>query len=125
MIRFFIDECLTPDLVGLAQSRGFEATHVTFLGRNGRPDWYLVPLAIAGDYIFVTNNAKDFRRIYLKLEVHPGLIVILPKALKAGQETLFDSVLAYLKELPDLVNKILEIDADGRIAVRDWAASPD
>jgi len=40
-MRFLIDECLHASLVELAQTAGFDATHVSHLGLGGTPDWAL------------------------------------------------------------------------------------
>lgn len=76
--RFLFDECLSPDLAQLAHSLGFEAFHVRDLHRLGSSDPSLALLAIERNYVFVTNNRIDFTQIYRKLELHPGLVIILP-----------------------------------------------
>jgi hypothetical protein len=63
-VRFLIDECPHTSLVGVAQERGHEASHVNWLGLSGETDWGLMPRVIQGDFTFVTNNAADFRRLY-------------------------------------------------------------
>ena len=72
MIRFLIDECQTPDLVGVARARWIPAEHVARIGKSSSPDWRVVELVLDGDYALVTNNAKDFRRLYTGMEIHPG-----------------------------------------------------
>jgi predicted nuclease of predicted toxin-antitoxin system len=63
-VKFLIDECLSPELVGLARKRGHrESTHVTWLGLRSRKDWTIVRRAIDDGYVLVTNNATDFRRL--------------------------------------------------------------
>ena len=67
MTKFLIDEGLSPTLVQLARERGHgESTHVNWLGLRGETDWGLMPRIIEGDFTFVTNNAKDFRKLYAK-----------------------------------------------------------
>lgn len=61
--RFLIDECLSLDLTGVARARGHDPGHVVRFGKAGVKDWYLVPFIIEHDLIFVTNNARDFRRL--------------------------------------------------------------
>ncbi|TGU23603.1 DUF5615 family PIN-like protein, partial [Mesorhizobium sp. M4B.F.Ca.ET.150.01.1.1] len=78
-MRFLIDECLHTSLVAVAQERGHEANHVNWLGLSGETDWDLMPLIIDEDFTFVTNNAKDFRKLYAKEPVHAGLIIVVPQ----------------------------------------------
>jgi predicted nuclease of predicted toxin-antitoxin system len=76
-VKFLIDECLSPELVGLARKRGHgESTHVTWLGLRSRKDWTLVRRAIDDGYVVVTNNATDFRRLLGLQKMHAGLVCI-------------------------------------------------
>lgn len=118
--RFLFDECLTKSLPDVAHSLGYEATHALFLDRAGASDRLLAAWAVERDYVMVTNNRADFVRIYERLELHPGLIVILPNVTADRQRRLFARVVAALPGLGDLVNKRLEIDVDGRIEIGDW-----
>jgi predicted nuclease of predicted toxin-antitoxin system len=54
MDRFLIDECLSADLVAIAKARGYDASHVSYLGKAGWQDWNLVSHAVDNDYIVVT-----------------------------------------------------------------------
>jgi hypothetical protein len=55
--RFLIDECLSAALVAVAKARGFEADHVTHIGKTGWQDWNLVPYAVA-------NHSWDGNDVY-------------------------------------------------------------
>lgn len=77
--------------------------------------------AAAHDLTLVTNNASDFRRLYAALELHPGLVVIIPNANRDGQLQLFRAALARLEIIKELINRALEIDADGdRIILNEY-----
>ena len=78
MFKFLIDECLTPRLASYARSEGYEAFHVDWLDLNGYSDRALMPIIIGSDFIFVTNNAVDFRPLYRSVDLHAGLVFILP-----------------------------------------------
>ena len=95
-MKFLIDECLHTTLVAVAQGRGHECSHVNWLGLSGETDWGLMPRIIDGNFTFVTNNARDFRKLYAKEELHAGLVIIVPQVLPARQRELFDAVLADL-----------------------------
>ena len=73
-----IDECLTPDLAGVAKARGLVAMHVAWL-RAG--DCEVAALAAERDYVVVTNDRRDFMRLYASLEVHNG-----PPAIREAME---------------------------------------
>lgn len=124
-MRFLIDECLHTSLVAVAQERGHDATHVNWLGLSGETDWKLMPRIIAGDFTFVTNNARDFRKLYAREELHAGLVIIVPHVVPARQRELFDAVLEVIAAEQGLVNEVIELieEAGGpvlrRYALRD------
>ena len=121
MNSFLIDECLTPKLVAAAHIRGYDATHVTFLQAGGTPDWGIVRLILDRDDIFVTNNARDFLKLYARLEIHPGLVIILPAVKRAPQIELFTRVLDFIEQHPDVMNKLVQIDNSGSITFEPWS----
>ena len=112
-MRFPIDECLTLDLVSVATQAGYEARHVAHIGRAGWKDWNVAQYANDGDFIVVTNNASDFRRLYAKQPIHAGLVIIVPNLKRLEQRLLFDLVLGELATLGESVNQVLEVDVDG------------
>ncbi len=108
-MNFLIDECLHTSLVEVAVERGHEATHVNYRGLSGVQDWNLMAPIQEGDFTFVTNNAKDFRRLYAKEEIHAGLVILIPNAPPAEQRELFDAALDDLAAAPGLINEALEV----------------
>lgn len=123
-MRFLIDECLHPTLADVAHGAGHEAHHVNFLGLASTKDHDLMPRILEGDFVFVTNNAADFRRLYQAQAIHAGLVIIVPQTPPTQQRALF---LAAMEEIgPDngLINEALEVlQAAGDVkALRaDWA----
>lgn len=116
---FLIDECLSPDLVAVANSRGHHATHVVHRGLQGTKDHSLMPTIFNEGFVFVTNNGRDFLKLYASREIHPGLIIIVPGGISpAVQIALFTCVLDILETLEDIVNKVLEVFLDGTVKVR-------
>ena len=78
---------------------------------------------MANDYIIVTDNRRDFLREYAKLDVHAGLVVILPKGTRSLQMMLFQKALDVLASRnDDLMDKLLEVSLDGRVQIREWNA---
>ena len=117
---FFIDECLTLALVAKAHSRGHQATHVAFMGLQGEKDWDLLPMLIEKNYVLVTNNGEEFKTRYAKLDIHPGLVIIVPGGIvKEKQVELFDRALDVIETREDIINKVIEVTEDGTVSVRD------
>lgn len=112
-MRFLIDECLHESLVGVAHSAGFEATHVNHLGMSGKPDWELADRIVTDEFTFVTNNRVDFVRLFGKLELHAGLIVIVPNVVPSVQRALFEAAILYLSG-KEPVNTSLEVTVVGK-----------
>lgn len=118
---FLIDECLSPDLVALAHAKGHHATHVVYRGLQGAVDADLLPIIRAESFVLVTNNGRDFLRLYASEDVHPGLVIIVPGGIGAEmQAKLFGCVLEAIESQPDLVNKVIEVFWEGIVEVRDW-----
>lgn len=107
--RILVDECLTADLVALAQARGLDATHVRFIGKAGVQDYNLLDTIIDGGYLFVTQNARDFLKLFAKVDIHDGLLLILPKARAADQVRLFEAGLDFIAGLGHTINRVIEI----------------
>ena len=61
-MKLLIDECLSEELAKRARGRGHaDASHVRWIGKGGAKDWDLMPVIVAGDWTFVTRNARNFR----------------------------------------------------------------
>ncbi len=116
-MKFLVDECLHTSLVAVAEARGHEARHVNWLGLSGETDWDLMPRIIAEDFTFVTNNARDFRKLYAREEVHAGLLIIVPQVAPDKQRELFDALLEELGADATVVNEVIEIEIDDGVAV--------
>jgi predicted nuclease of predicted toxin-antitoxin system len=115
-VKFLIDECLHTTLVAVAQDHGHECFHVNWIGLSGEADWDLMPRIVEENFTFVTNNARDFRRLYANEELHPGLVIIVPQVVPALQRELFEAVLADLEPNEDLLNEVIEITLGGEAA---------
>ena len=113
-MRFLIDECLHESLVRVAHSAGFEATHVNHLGLSGKPDWELANRIVKDELTFVTNNRVDFIRLFGKMELHAGLIIIVPNAVPALQRNMFEAAVQFLAGR-DLINAVIEVIVDRKV----------
>lgn len=119
-MKLLIDECLSPELAKLAQSRGHgESSHVVWLKKGGWKDWSLSSFIVDGDWTFVTRNSVDFRGPaskpgsrgqYADVAIHAGLICLDgPEGMDLDlQLDLFELALDEIGG-SDLVNQVLEI----------------
>jgi len=121
MLRFLIDENISRKLRTVAVDRSYEAFHVKELGLLGRPDWALMPVTTGGDFTFVTNDRTDFLRLYNRLAIHAGLLVIVPSVRMVEQSRLFNLALDVIEAAGnDMVNQLVEVSADGHVTMRAW-----
>jgi predicted nuclease of predicted toxin-antitoxin system len=117
-VKFWIDECLTPRLVGHAHSLGYDATCTRDRGQLGMRDDQLLTLAVAEEFVFVTNNHTDFVGLCASTALHTGLVV-LPQGPRDIQLTAFGNAIDYIervaaetREAPAdwMLNHVVEID---------------
>jgi predicted nuclease of predicted toxin-antitoxin system len=67
-----------------------------FAARDGPKDWDIARHAQENDFVFVTNNAADFRALYATQELHPGLVILIPNVRADLQRRLFTGALEQL-----------------------------
>ena len=109
-MRFLIDECLHMSLTEVATKAGHEANHVTRRGWSGFKDRQLRQVVLREEFVFVTNNARDFRKLMGETELHAGLIAIIPNVTLTVKRQLFARALLEATALPDMINKVIEVD---------------
>jgi predicted nuclease of predicted toxin-antitoxin system len=112
-VRFLIDECLHESLVDLAREAGFDAMHVNHLGLSGQPDWALAARIRTDEFTFVTNNRVDFIQLFGAIDLHPGLIILVPNVVPRLQRALFHAALQYSAGR-DLLNTVIEVKLEGK-----------
>ena len=81
---------------------------------SGKPDWELAERIVNDEFTFVTNNRMDFLRVFAKIELHTGLIVIVPNVVPSVQCALFEAALQYVVGRV-LVNAVIEISLDRQV----------
>jgi predicted nuclease of predicted toxin-antitoxin system len=111
-VKFLIDECLHTSLTQVANTAGHEAHHVIWRGWSGLKDHELREVILGEEFVFVTNNARDFRKLMAETELHAGLIVLVPNVRPAFQRDLFHQALVEVARFPDMINCVVEIDSD-------------
>lgn len=112
-MRFLVDECLSLELVTVAAEAGYEARHIAHVGKAGWKDWNVVRHARENNFVLVTNNAADFRKLYADESLHAGLVVLIPNVPTNLQKKLFNRAVQKLKEYGEPINHVLEVDIDG------------
>ena len=130
MMRFLIDECLSPRLVKLVVEAGYpESTCIRDRGLLGKKDWELMDFIISEDFTLVTHNSEDFRGegasapggLYAEQLIHAGLICLnSPHSMDIPrQQRLLEVALRELEEELDLVNQALDVfeSEDGEVSV--------
>ncbi len=125
-MQFFIDECISPQIAAQLNASGHHvAVHPRDIGRRGDPDHVVLRHAIAEDRIIVTENARDFRGLVGREELHPGLI-ILPCVARDRCMELLQQAIAFLEaeaatsgESPadHMINRVIEIDLTGQCGI--------
>jgi predicted nuclease of predicted toxin-antitoxin system len=95
--------------------------HVAWLNLEGVTDWAVAALAAERNYVLVTNNRRDFLRLYAELEVQNGLIITMPAVQRNEQMRLFSLALDVAEREDSLINPLIEVHAGGRVDVRNWS----
>jgi predicted nuclease of predicted toxin-antitoxin system len=112
-VRFLVDECLSAELVTVAAEQGYQAHHVAHVGKAGWKDWNVLRHACDNDFVLVTNNAADFRKLYAEQPLHAGLVILIPNVTANLQKKLFRLAVGKLSEYGEPINHVLEVDISG------------
>jgi predicted nuclease of predicted toxin-antitoxin system len=107
--RFLVDENLSVLLPQTAHARGYEATHINHYGLQQAKDWDILKIVADEDWTLVTNNAFEFRGRYQRLEIHPGVVFLLPAVPRLRQIELFSAALDVIGRTPDMLNIALDV----------------
>lgn len=123
-MRLFLDECLSPQIaLDLAREKNYITVHPRNDGGCGNEDYQVVQRCINNDLVIVTENAKDFRELLSREELHPGLI-ILPCLPKNTREAFLLLAIEYPRNLDRgkpmdlMVNHILNVTKEGVPSLR-------
>ena len=124
-LRLLIDECLSPELSGVAHEHGHLATHVVHRGWGGSTDPRIFRHMMAETLTLVTNNHHDFEKLVRRSDVHPGLIVLTDNVRREHQKETLRAALVYFEDAgyADLVNRVIEVNEG--LEVRAYALPPE
>jgi hypothetical protein len=130
-VRLWIDECLSPTLVGVAQRR-CEATCNVHRGLLRAKDPVLYDVISQEEWVLVTNNDRDFRALTKREGLHSGLIV-LPQRSGVDQPPMLEAALDYIDQHSAkagtpaaawMTNRVVEYhDEDDTISAGEWPLS--
>lgn len=113
-MRVLIDEDLSPRCAAVLCERGVYASHVRDLGLSGATDHQLFRYAYEHDFLVVTANVEDFRKLAERSELHCG-VVLLGGAQYTRNEQI--ALVAYALELigsRDMANTVLHLSKFGQ-----------
>jgi hypothetical protein len=79
---------------------------------SGKADWELAERIAEDEFTFVTNNRVDFIRLFSKMELHAGLIVLVPNVVPSVQRAMFQAAILYMAG-KDLINSAIEVGIEG------------
>jgi hypothetical protein len=129
-VRLWIDECLSPTLVGVAQRR-HEATCNEYRGLLHAKDPALYAVISQEEWVLVTDD-DDFFALTMRAGLHSGLI-LLPQRARADQPPMLEAVLDYIDlhsakaDVPPaawMTNRVVEYhDEDDTISADEWPPS--
>jgi len=129
-VRLWIDECLSPTLVGFAQRR-YEATCNAYRGLLNTKDPTLYAVISQEEWVVVTDD-DDFLALTMRAGLHSGLI-LLPQRARADQPPTLEAVLDYIDlhsakaDVPAAIwmtNRVVEYhDEDDTISAGEWPSS--
>ncbi len=127
-VRVWFDEDLSPTLVQVAIELGHEATCNRDRDMLGSNDRELRLRAQSEGYVLVTDNASDFRPMYDRESIHPGLVLMPGAHGRENQQRLARIVLEFIDESANragepvadfMINKLAEIDEEGACEVHE------
>ena len=99
-----MDECLSPRVANeLMVEDGYYVVHPRNQGGLGEADHTVLARCVADDLIIVTENARDFRALAARADIHPGMI-ILPCLDRFAAKNLLKAAIAHLRSLGDPSN---------------------
>ena len=95
---------------------------IVHIGMAGAPDVGIASWLQEQDTVFTTNNRRDFLKLFGRLPIHNGLIIIVPAVGKPAQRVLFERALDIVETLDHTINRVIEVAEDGSVEVRNWPA---
>jgi predicted nuclease of predicted toxin-antitoxin system len=130
-VKLWFDEDLSPTLVTVAHAHGIEATCNRDRGLLGSTDRDLRRVVQAEGFVLVTDNGSDFRPMYRREAIHPGLILMPGVVGRGRQQHLLGGVIDWIVRAAQaasesaedyMLNRLVEIDEFGACAAQELPA---
>ncbi len=83
--------------------------HVNHLGLRTEKDWDLLRIIADDDWVLVTNNAIEFRGRYRAIDLHPGVVFLVPSVRAGEQVRLFEAAPDQVGLQPDMPNRAMDV----------------
>jgi predicted nuclease of predicted toxin-antitoxin system len=120
-MRLFLDECLSPQLaIDLSKEGEHLVVHPRNNGGLGDADHQVLERCTKDNLVIVTENARDFRALAARADIHPG-IILLPCVARQISERLLRVAIAHLEAIGNpgdvLVNHVLEVNIDEMVEI--------
>lgn len=114
-VKFLLDECLPHKFAKRLSDRGYpDSIHPIHVGLRAKRDDALLLSAIDDDRIIITNNARDYRALLARAEIHPDAIM-LPNAEREQSWRLIEAALVFielqLSPADYMINRVVEVSA--------------
>lgn len=97
-MKLWADEDVTPTLQDVAHARGYDATSNRQRGKLHVLDHDLYPVVVEEEWIFITNNEKDFRKLARAQGLHPGVVILPSGGSPEQQRGWLDSVITDIEQ---------------------------
>jgi len=126
-LKFLIDENLSPSAARFLNQEyisqedyGISIVPIQDRGLKTAKDSDIFNYAFEHDWIVVTANIKDFKRLAISGEIHPGIVFIEQGDLLRSEQISMlkiavEAIRTQLEREEDMVNRVLYIDRDNRI----------
>jgi predicted nuclease of predicted toxin-antitoxin system len=120
-VKLLLDENLSPSVAKrLCSEDGIDACQVRDRNMLGWEDAEVLEKAFTEDRIVVTCNVVDFVKLAHAREIHAGIVLIDRGSLVwAEQLAIIRAAVAIIQNEPDLVNRVLWVNADGTMKFED------
>jgi predicted nuclease of predicted toxin-antitoxin system len=97
-MKLWADEDVTPTLQDVANARGYDGTSNRQRGKLNVLDHDLYPVVVKEEWVFITNNEKDFQKLAKAQGLHPGLIILPSGGSPQQQRDWLDNVITYIEQ---------------------------
>lgn len=95
-MKLWADECVTPELEEVAHARGYQGTSNRQRAMLNILDSELYSVVTGEDWVLITNNEVDFRKLARRERLHSGLIV-LPQHRANVQRAWLEAVIDFIE----------------------------